>query len=138
MASFSFVLPSFSAVGPASVVPSASSPAVRRAAARAVSLRPFSELGGLRDPGRLSFPVCSCSSCSVAPTAGWCASRRTLLVSVSGSAPVECRTEGVPSAEVSTLVAGLREAVESGELVSLVAHGSWSPYRFFCGFVPLG
>ncbi len=104
----------------------------------AFSLRPWSSVGAPGVSGPLLFAACSCWACSSSPAAGWCASRRTLLVSVGGGAPVECRTAGVPPAEVSRLVAELRAAAASGVPVSLVAHGSWSPARFFCGVVPRG
>jgi len=125
MASFSFV------------VPSTASNVVRNAASRAVSLRPWSDIGVPGMPGRVSFEVCSCTTCSTKPTLGWCATRQAILVSVGGADTVVCRVAGVPADAVSRLVSGLRDAEASGEPVSLVAHGSWSPARFFCGFIPL-
>jgi len=114
--SFSFVLPSFSSVGPASAVPAAP---VRAP----VSLSPLSRVswGG---------PV-------VLERLGWEASSSSVLVWVVGSSsPVVCRVGSLAPVAVSALVAELRRLVRSGESCRLGVRGSWGG-RWFCAVAPV-
>ena len=68
---------------------------------------------------------------------GWCASSRSVLVWVSGSAsPLACRVGRSAPASVSALVASLRAARASGAPVSLGVRSGWSPARWFCAVAP--
>ena len=68
---------------------------------------------------------------------GWCASSRSVLVWVSGSAaPLSCRVGRSSPAAVSALVASLRSARSSGAPVSLGVRSGWSPSRWFCAVAP--
>ena len=68
---------------------------------------------------------------------GWCASSRSVLVWVVGSAsPLSCRVGRSAPEAVSALVASLRAARASGAPVSLGVRSGWSPSRWFCAVAP--
>jgi len=74
---------------------------------------------------------------SVVSRLGWCASSRSVLVWVSGSAaPLACRVGRSSPAAVSALVASLRAARASGAPVSLGVRSGWSSSRWFCAVAP--
>ena len=68
---------------------------------------------------------------------GWCASSRSVLVWLAGSAsPLWCRVGRADPAAVSALVASLRAARSSGVPVSVGVRSGWSPDRWFCAVAP--
>ena len=65
---------------------------------------------------------------------GWCASSRSVLVFVVGSpVPLTCRVGSSPSEAVSSLVALLRAARDSGGFVRFATRLGWSASEWFCG-----
>jgi hypothetical protein len=125
--SFSFVLPSFSAVGPASSFSrvGVSLPSVPVFASFApVSLSPVSSVSW-------GAPV-------VLDRLGWEPSSRSVLVwADGGSSPLFCRTSSASRSDVSALVAELRALVRSGAECRLGVRGSWSGGNWFCAVAPV-
>ena len=88
-----------------------------------------------------SFPVCLSPLSSVSwsspvrvSSLGWCSSSSSVLVFVAGSpVPLSCRVGSADPVEVSSLVAILRSARDSGALVRLATRSGWSSSEWFCG-----
>lgn len=88
-----------------------------------------------------SFPVCLSPLSSVSwsspvrvSSLGWCASSSSVLVFVAGSpVPLACRVGSADPVAVSSLVAILRSARDSGALVRLATRSGWSSSEWFCG-----
>ena len=88
-----------------------------------------------------SFPVCLSPLSSVSwsspvrvSSLGWCSSSSYVLVFVAGSpVPLSCRVGSADPVEVSSLVAILRSARDSGALVRLATRSGWSSSEWFCG-----
>jgi hypothetical protein len=69
---------------------------------------------------------------------GWEASSRSVLVWVKGlSTPLVCRTRGAVTADISSLVALLRESRDFGVPVYLGVRQGWSAARWFCAATSL-